>query len=218
MIKIEQFTFNPFQENTYVLYDESKECVIIDPGCYEPHEQEELAQFIANKELNPVILALTHSHIDHVLGSHFICNRFKLKPQIHRLDLETLRNVKNYAHVYGFSGYQPSPEPEIFLKEENPFTFGNSTLEIRFVPGHAPGHIVFISHEDKFVINGDCIFYGSIGRTDLPGGDHQTLLSSIRNALFSLPDDYKVYTGHGIPTTIGFEKENNPFLQEELES
>ena len=130
MIKIEQFTFNPFQENTYVLYDESKECIIIDPGCYEPHEQEELTQFITSKNLNPVILALTHSHIDHVLGNQFICNRFKLKPQIHQLDLETLRNVKNYSHIYGFAGYQPSPEPEIFLEEGNPMTFGNSTLEI----------------------------------------------------------------------------------------
>lgn len=214
MINIEQFTFNPFQENTYVLFDETKECIIIDPGCYEAHEQQELVQFIKENELNPVILALTHSHIDHVLGNHFVCNNFNLKPQIHQLDLTTLRSVENYAHLYGFPGYQPSPEPEFFLTEENPVSFGNSILEIRFVPGHAPGHIVFISHEDKFVINGDCLFHGSIGRTDLPGGDHQTLLDSIRNSLFSLPNDYKVYTGHGAPTTIGFEKENNPFLQE----
>ena len=214
MTEVAQLTFNPFQENTYVLYDETKECVIIDPGCYERNEQEKLVEFIENKGLTPVKLLLTHSHIDHVLGCYFVSNHYQLKPELHALDLETLTSVPNYAHVYGFPGYQPSPEPEVFLKEGTNVEFGNTVLEVRFVPGHAPGHIVFISNEEKFVINGDCLFYGSIGRTDLPGGDHQTLLDSIRRELFSLPEDYKVYTGHGEPTTIGFEKANNPFLKQ----
>ena len=212
MTEVVQLTFNPFQENTYILFDETKECVIIDPGCYERHEQEELVEFIAEKGLTPVKLLSTHSHIDHVLGNYFVSKQYDLLPEVHKLDLETLINVQSYAHVYGFTGYQPSPEPTSFLEEGTDVEFGNTKLEVRFVPGHAPGHVVFISHEQKFVINGDCLFYGSIGRTDLPGGDHQTLLDSIRRELFSLPDDYKVYCGHGPATTIGFEKQNNPFL------
>ncbi|MFT7614718.1 MAG: hydroxyacylglutathione hydrolase [Parvicellaceae bacterium] len=213
MTQVAQITFNPFQENTYVLFDESKECVIIDPGCYEVAEQEELVKFIEENELKVVRLLLTHSHIDHVLGNYFVCEHFGVKPELHALDLETLTSVSSYAHVYGFPGYQPSPEPENFIKEGTNVEFGNTSLEVRFVPGHAPGHIVFICNEDKFVINGDCLFHGSIGRTDLPGGDHQTLLDSIKRELFSLPEDYTVYTGHGQPTSVGFEKMNNPFLQ-----
>lgn len=212
MTEVAQLTFNPFQENTYVVFDDTKDCVIIDPGCYERHEELELVEFIENNGLNPVRLLLTHSHIDHVLGNDFVCRQFALKPEVHESDLQTLLSVVNYAHVYGFEGYKPSPEPESFIAEGTTLEFGTTKLEVRFVPGHAPGHIVFINHEEKFVINGDCLFYGSIGRTDLPGGDHQTLLDSIRRELFSLPDDYKVYCGHGQPTTIGFEKQNNPFL------
>ena len=213
MTQVAQLTFNPFQENTYVLFDESKECVIIDPGCYEVAEQESLVKFIEENELKVTRLLLTHSHIDHVLGNSFVCNHFGVKPEAHALDLETLANVSSYAHVYGFPGYIPSPEPENLIKEGTNIEFGNTTLEVRFVPGHAPGHVVFICNEEKFVINGDCLFHGSIGRTDLPGGDHQTLLDSIKRELFSLPEDYTVYTGHGQPTSIGFEKMNNPFLQ-----
>ncbi len=212
MAEVVQLTFNPFQENTYIVFDETKECIIIDPGCYERHEEEELIEFINSNNLKPVRLISTHSHIDHVLGNDFISKQYGLLPEVHKLDLDTLLRVESYAHVYGFTGYKPSPEPTNFIEEGVDVTFGNTSLEVRFVPGHAPGHVVFISHPDKFVINGDCLFYGSIGRTDLPGGDHQTLLDSIRRELFSLPDDYQVYCGHGPATSIGFEKENNPFL------
>jgi glyoxylase-like metal-dependent hydrolase (beta-lactamase superfamily II) len=214
MINVAHFTFNPFQENTFILYDETKECIIIDPGCYSPDEEQELADFIENNQLNPVMLVSTHSHIDHVLGNYFVCSKYDLTPCIHPEDLSTLQNVKTYAHLYGFGNYQPSPEPEVFIREGETVNFGKSSLEVRFVPGHAPGHIVLISQSDGFVINGDCLFYGSIGRTDLPGGDHQTLLDSIRRELFTLPDDLEVYAGHGPKTTIGFEKENNPFLRQ----
>ncbi len=213
MINVKQFTFNPFQENTFVLFDDTNECVIIDPGCHTREEETELADFIAQQGLKPVRLISTHSHIDHVLGNYFVFKTYDLTPTIHNKDLDTLIRVKDYAHVYGFNDYQPSPEPTEFLIEKTNVQFGNSSLEVRFVPGHAPGHIVLVSMEDSFVINGDCLFYGSIGRTDLPGGDHETLLDSIRRELFTLPDHFVVYTGHGPSTTIGFEKGHNPFLR-----
>jgi len=212
MISIKKFTFNPFQENTYVLFDETKECVIVDPGCYEPHEEEELDKFITNTGLKPVKLISTHSHIDHVLGNKFVMEKYGVNLHVHSKDLDTLMAVVTYAASYGFMEYKPCAEPTHFIKEGEELTFGNSKLEVRFVPGHAPGHVVFIAKEEKFVVNGDCLFHGSIGRTDLPGGDHATLLKNIRQQLFTLPNDFVVYCGHGPETQIGFEKQNNPFL------
>lgn len=212
MISIKKFTFNPFQENTYVLYDETKECIIIDPGCYEPTEEGELTTFISEHYLTPVKIVSTHSHIDHVLGNKFVKDRYEIEIYVHPLDLQTFELGLSSAMMYGISRYQPNEIPNHFLEEGDLVTFGNSTLDVLFVPGHAPGHIVLVGKEEKFVINGDCLFYGSIGRTDLPGGDHQTLLTNIKTKLFTLPDDYTVYCGHGPETTIGFEKLNNPFL------
>jgi len=213
MIKKQKITFNPFQENTVILWDETKECVIIDAGCYEKEEQEYLVDFIGKNELKPVKLISTHSHIDHVLGNTFVVNKYNIPLEIHQKDEETLKSVGLYAGNYGFGMYQESPLPSSYLKAGENVKFGNSELEVRFVPGHAPGHVVFIAREEKFVINGDCLFRGSIGRTDLPGGDYDTLISSIKSQLFTLPNDFVVYCGHGPETTIGFEKENNPFLQ-----
>lgn len=213
MITVKKFTFNPFQENTYLLFDETKECVIIDPGCYEPHEQEELVGFIEANELKVVKLLSTHSHIDHVLGNKFVMEKYGVDLYIHSKDLETLTAVETYAATYGFMNYQPCVSPNNFLEEGEKVSFGSSQLEIKFVPGHAPGHIVFVAKDEKFVINGDCLFHGSIGRTDLPGGDHQTLLDSIKRELFALPNDFVVYCGHGPETTIGHEKQHNPFLK-----
>lgn len=212
MIEVAKLTFNPFQENTYLLFDETKECIIVDPGCYTTEEQVTLEQYIEEKELKPVRLINTHSHIDHILGNAFVCKQYNLLPEIHPLDLQTQKAVPSYAHVYGFNGYVPSPEPNSFLSIKEPVRFGNSELELRFVPGHAPGHVVLIAHEEELVINGDCLFLGSIGRTDLPGGNLNTLLSSIQSELFTLPDNYTVFCGHGPETTIGFEKERNPYF------
>lgn len=212
MVSVKKFVFNPFQENTYVLYDDSKECVIIDPGCYQPQEEKALIDFISENGLKPTMLISTHSHIDHVFGNKFVVEHYKIPLYIHENDLETLERVPSYAPMYGFPDFQESPSPSGYFDLNKGISFGNSHLEIVYVPGHAPGHVAFISKEDKFVINGDCLFYGSIGRTDLPGGDHNTLLQSIREKLFTLPDDFKVYCGHGPETTIGFEKANNPFL------
>ena len=212
MLNIEVFTFNPFQENTYVLYDSNSNCVIIDPGCYERTEKEELKSFIETKNLVPKQLLNTHCHIDHVLGNYFVSKTYNLPLEMHQDDIPTLNSVNDAAHVYGFADYEKSPNPEVFLIENDQIVIGESILDILFTPGHAPGHIVFINHEQKFVIGGDVLFYGSIGRSDLPGGDHETLIQSIKEKLLTLDDDYEVYPGHGTKTTIGFERNNNPFL------
>ncbi|MDB4089131.1 MBL fold metallo-hydrolase [Flavobacteriales bacterium] len=212
MISVQKLTFNPFQENTYILFDETKECVIIDPGCYEEHEQNELKQFIELYELKPIKLISTHSHIDHVLGNKFVMDTYGIELQIHKQDLQTLVSVPTYAGNYGFTNYQACDAPSSFFEEGDKITFGNSELDILFVPGHAPGHVAFVAKEEKFVINGDCLFRESVGRVDLPGGDAETLVRSIKTKIFALSDEFVVYCGHGPETTIGFEKVNNRFL------
>ena len=211
MIQIASFVFGPFQENTYILYDETKECAIIDPGCYSTDEKNALAQHIADLGLSPVKLLLTHAHIDHVLGNNFVCGKYNLKPEMHTNDLVMLQSLKTIGNMYGIPA-EPSPEPEIFLGETDAARFGNSELKILFTPGHSPGSICFYHPEQKFAIAGDVLFYESIGRTDLPGGDYNTLIKSIREKLFALPDDFKIYSGHGQLTTIGHERKYNPFL------
>lgn len=212
MIQIKKLTFNPFQENTYILFDETKECVIIDPGCYTKAEQQMLVDFISENELKPVKLLNTHCHIDHVLGNYFVSKTYNLDLGVHELDVVTLNAVSTYSHLYGFEAYQLSPKPSYFLNEGDLIKFGNSTLEVIFCPGHAPGHVVFYNSDQQFVINGDVLFQGSFGRVDLPGGDFNTLKNSIINKMFNLPDEVVVYTGHGGETTIGTEKKYNPIL------
>lgn len=211
-MKIQSFAFNPFQENTYVLYDESGECLIIDPGCHNSTEEQELCSFIENNELKPVKLLNTHCHIDHILGNAFVANKYDLGLEMHEKDVPTLKGSSQAANMYGFN-LDNSIEPEKFLKEGEKIKFGNSELDILFVPGHAPGHIAFVAHKNKFVIGGDVLFQGSIGRTDLPGGDYDTLINSIKSKFLPLGDDYTVYSGHGPATNIAFERENNPFLK-----
>ncbi|MCZ4223887.1 MBL fold metallo-hydrolase [Pedobacter rhodius] len=212
MINIKLFTFNAYSENTYVLFDETKECVIIDPGMYEGFEQNELVSFIKENNLNPVLLLNTHCHLDHVFGNKFVFDTWGLKPQFHKGELQVLQSVPGYAPQMGFSKYELSPEPETFLEETGTVKFGNSTLELIFAPGHSPAHLCFYGKADGFLIGGDVLFYGSIGRTDLPGGNHQQLINNIETKLFKLPDAVKVYPGHGPATTIGFEKEHNPYF------
>ena len=206
MIEIKSLTFNPLQENMYVLFDETKECVIIDPGCYQQNEEEELAKFITDNNLKPVRLLNTHCHIDHVLGNKFVAEKYKL-------DLQLLQSVPNYAPSYGIA-YAGSPEPSNFLDEGDIIEFGNSKLEILFTPGHAPGHITFYNREQEFMISGDVLFYQSIGRTDLPGGDYKTLIDTVTQKMFPMGDNYKVHCGHGSSTTIGQERKFNPFFNQ----
>ncbi len=212
-LNLKKFKFNDFQENTYLLYNDEGYGIIIDPGCYYKQEQDELKSFIAENDITIKRLIMTHSHIDHILGCYFVSKEYGVIPEVHAEDLQTFEAVKTYADVYGFKNYTEASTPKTSLKEGELIKFDDDNeLEIRFVPGHAPGHVVFVNHQDKYVINGDCLFMGSIGRTDLPGGNHEQLLASIRRELFSLPDDYKVYCGHGPETTIGYEKQHNPFL------
>ena len=211
-MKIKSFTFNTFQENTYIVYDNSNECIIIDPGCYSEGEQEELKKFIIKQNLNPVKLINTHCHIDHILGNQFIINQWGVELYIHKADLPMLESAENIAKMYGFENYAKSPFPEHFLEENDIIKFGESNFKILFTPGHAPGHICLHNKKNNLLIGGDLIFKGSIGRTDLPGGNYEILIQSIKNKIFPLSNDTKIFCGHGPSTNIGHEKETNPFL------
>jgi hydroxyacylglutathione hydrolase len=211
MIQIASFVFNPFQENTYLLYDDSKECAIVDPGCYYPEEKKLLSGFIEENNLTPVKLLLTHTHIDHIMGNNYICAKYKLKIEMNELEAAMLKNAKMIGDMYGIA-VEPSPDAEIFLSVSDTVRFGTSELKILFTPGHSVGSLCFYNVEQKFAIAGDVLFNESIGRTDLPGGDYETLMKSIHEKLFTLPDEVKIYPGHGPETTIGHEKKYNPFL------
>jgi glyoxylase-like metal-dependent hydrolase (beta-lactamase superfamily II) len=211
MIQIKIFTFNPFSENTYVLYDETGECVIIDPGCYDAQEQQELSDFIAHTQLRPVKLLNTHCHVDHVFGNLYTAEKWNLKLHMHREDLPVLESFPKVCQIYGLKG-SAQPQPSVFLEEGDEVKFGNSSMKILCTPGHSPGSVCFYSEAQKLIIGGDVLFQGSIGRTDLPGGNFETLENSIRTKLYVLPDDVKVYPGHGPHTVIGWEKVNNPFV------
>lgn len=211
MLKVEKFTCNPYRENTYVVYNEMSECAFIDPGMYDAEEQNEIVKFIQENKLNPIMLLNTHAHIDHVLGNKFVFDNWGLKPQMHEGELPFLHAVFSYAPQMGIR-YEPSPDPEQFLSEAGTIMLGSDLLELVFAPGHSAAHLCFYAPKENFLIGGDVLFYNSIGRTDLPGGNHQQLLDSIKNKLWPLPDDCTVYAGHGPETTIGFEKKTNPFL------
>ena len=212
MTQIKSFVFNPFSENTYVLYDDTREAVIIDPGCYEQREKDALTSFIEQNNLKPVKLLNTHAHIDHVLGNAFVKRKYGIDLYLHESDLPVLKAVAVLAPNYGMRAYEEA-EVDHFLEAGQTITFGNTELEVRFVPGHAPGHVAFVNHADQFVIGGDVLFQGSIGRTDFPLSDFETLARSIRTQFYTLPDNYTVYAGHMGTTTIGKEKTTNPFVR-----
>jgi glyoxylase-like metal-dependent hydrolase (beta-lactamase superfamily II) len=212
-MKIKSFAFNPFHENTYVVYDDTKECIIIDPGCYTDKERYQLRSFITSEGLKPVKLINTHCHIDHVLGNKFVSELWDLELYMHIEDLPLLENAGNIGKMYGLEDYEGSPYPKHFLAQDDTLTFGESSFKILFTPGHAPGHICLYSKENNLLIAGDVLFQVSIGRTDLPGGDHSTLINSIITQLFPLSNETQVFCGHGPSTNLGYEKEHNPFLQ-----
>lgn len=211
MIKVQPFTFNPsFYENTYVLYDDTLECIVVDPGCFYKEEQEELSGFIAENKLKVMKVINTHCHIDHVLGNAFVQKKYTAPLYIPKPEEEVFYAAKTYAGLYGFNGYEEG-FVDGYIKEGWEVKFGNSRLEVLFVPGHSPGHMALYHKEQRFCVAGDVLFDGSIGRSDLPGGDHHTLIASIQNVLFPLGDDVVVYPGHGPSTTIGKEKATNPY-------
>lgn len=211
MLQIHSFVFNPLQENTYVLADETKECVIIDPGCYDAEERYELADLIETNGLTVKMLLNTHCHVDHVLGNAFVKETYRTKLYIHPTETAVLQSVKVYAPHYGIFQYAEA-EPDAFFQEGETLVFGNQQLQVLFVPGHSPGHVAFYHAAQKVLIGGDVLFRNSIGRTDLPGGNFDTLIHSIHEKLFTLADDVTVYPGHGPETTIGYEKRTNPFV------
>jgi len=206
------FTFNPFAENTYILYDETKECAVFDPGCSNADEQQQLVDFIIANDLKPVKLVNTHCHIDHVLGNRFISDKYNLPLVSHRGEKVVLDMQPQISAMYQIA-YDPSPDITQFLDEGDVLSFGNSMLKVFFTPGHSPASISFYHEESEILIAGDVLFQGSIGRTDLPGGDFDTLAKSIREKLYVLPDGVVVYPGHGPSTKIGVEKATNPFVK-----
>lgn len=212
-MRVQSFTFNPFAENTFVLYDGTGECAIVDPGCFDLAEQKELADFIADQNLKPVHLLQTHCHIDHIFGIPFVHEKYGLAPRMHKGEQIVLKYSRQMAEVYG-TPVDEMPEPGAFLGEEDVVTFGNTSLEIFLTPGHSPASICFFDRSGKQLISGDVLFNGSIGRTDLPGGDYKTLMESIFSKLLTLDDDVKVYPGHMEETTIGAERRTNPFILE----
>ncbi len=212
MAEIVQLVFNDFSENTYLVYDDTGECAIIDPGCHSPAERQELAAEIARRQLRPVRLLNTHCHLDHVFGNAFVANAYGLELEIHRDDLPILQAVPQVCALYGLPQPEPSPMPGRYLEEGVAVTFGHTRLQVLHTPGHSPGSVTFFCEADRFIICGDVLFYGSIGRTDFPGGHFDTLISSIKGKLFPLGDDVRVYSGHGTVTSIGFERAHNPFL------
>jgi hydroxyacylglutathione hydrolase len=211
MANVRSFTNNPYQENTYILWDESGECAIIDPGMETAAEQNAVVTFIRENNLKPVLLLNTHCHIDHVLGNKFIFDQYGLKPRFHAGELSLLEAVVAYAPAMGIR-YEVSPLPDEYLPETGTVHFGNTELKLIFAPGHSPAHLCFYDKTANILIGGDVLFRNSIGRTDLPGGSMTQLLDNIEQKLFTLPDDCTVYPGHGPETTIGFEKQTNPFL------
>jgi glyoxylase-like metal-dependent hydrolase (beta-lactamase superfamily II) len=208
---IQTFTFNPFEENTYIVYDETLQCAIIDPGCYMPEEKEEMLAFIAEKKLKPVLLLNTHCHVDHIFGNKLVYDTFGLKPQFHKDELRLLEAAGEYSKQWGIY-LDPSPAPEKFLTESEIVSFGTTQFSLLLTPGHSPGSLCFYNEAEKVILSGDVLFQMSIGRFDLPGGDEKTLLQSIKTKLLTLPPDITVYPGHGSTTTIGFEKMYNPYL------
>jgi len=211
MITVNRFPFNAFQVNTYVLNDETNQCVVIDAGMQGPDEEKQIVSYIEGNQLKPVLLLNTHTHIDHILGNAFLAEKYNLPLAAHRDAEKFLTNAAAYAITFGIT-LNDVKSIDRFLDDKINLNFGNSSLEILHTPGHADGSLCFYSAADGFVIVGDVLFKDSIGRTDLPTGDYGVLQKSIWEKLFTLTDETVVYPGHGPETTIGFEKVNNPFV------
>jgi glyoxylase-like metal-dependent hydrolase (beta-lactamase superfamily II) len=211
MLHLKEMTFNPFQENTYIVYNDQKEAIIFDPGCSNQHEREELISFIKSNKLIPKRLINTHCHIDHVLGNRFVAHQYDLKLEAHQNEKSVLGSCKVVSQMYGIP-YEESPMIHSFISEGDSIALGDDVFEVFLCPGHSPGSLCFYNKDAAMLIGGDVLFMGSIGRTDLPGGDYNTLISSIKNKLFKLPDNTSVHSGHGPATNIGKEKRSNPFL------
>jgi len=211
MLKIKQFIFNPLQENTFLAFNDEGDCAVIDPGCNSEYEYEELTDFITESRLTPKYLLNTHCHLDHVFGNKFIADTYGLQLHLHPGEKVVLDAAPEVAQRWGLP-FEPYEGDLIFLEEGSRVKLGQYELEVLLTPGHSPASISFYCASQRLVLSGDVLFYQSIGRTDLPGGDYETLITSIREKLFTLPEDVRVYPGHGGSTNIGYERKNNPFL------
>ena len=212
MLTVQRFTFNPVQENTYVVYNEKGQCCIIDPGCYFASEETALKNFIDENQLQPVYLLNTHCHLDHIFGNRFVQMTWGLELHLHPLEKAVLEYGPASGQLWQlpFVNYEG---PLHFIDEGAEISLGDEILDVLLTPGHSPGHLSFYSKPHKFLISGDVLFQGSVGRTDLPGGDFETLEQSIKTKLFLLPEDVIVHPGHGDSTTIGDEMKTNPFVK-----
>ena len=211
MTQMKIFVFNPFQENTFLLYDETKECVIIDAGCNEEHEFQQVDNFLQENNLKLMYIINTHCHIDHIMGNSYLVKKYGVESIAHKYDMPLLERSNDMAMAFGFNVQQP-PVPNKFVQEGDEITFGNTNLKVIHVPGHSPGSIVLYNEHEKYLIAGDVLFSGGIGRADLPGGDYETLIKGIQEKLFSLNGDIVVYPGHGESTSIEKERTSNPFF------
>ena len=212
MLNVVVFTFNPFQENTYLITNEQNQCWIVDPGMYSPQEAAQMISYITDNGLIPQAIINTHAHIDHILGVQVLTDKYKLPFGIHMHELPVLERAADTAAMFGFE-LKEVPKATFYINAGEPLKLGDDTLEVYYTPGHSPGSISFYYPEGNWVLSGDVLFSGSIGRTDLPGGDFDTLIKSIRSWLFVLPDITTVLSGHGPATSIGEEKRHNPFLK-----
>ncbi len=211
-MQIEKFTFNPFQVNSYIIYDHTGECLIIDASCYNKTEIKEIEEFISGNDLKPVMIINTHGHVDHLPGNAYLAEKYSIEVALNKDDLFLVENAVQQGLFFGFEISKP-PVPSVFLRDKQIINFGSSSLEVRHAPGHSPGSVVLYSAADGFAITGDVLFAGSIGRTDLPGGSYEVLISSIKSQLLTLPGETIVYPGHGLPSTIENERMHNPFLK-----
>ncbi|NVO20819.1 MAG: MBL fold metallo-hydrolase [Bacteroidetes bacterium] len=211
MIEVQKFTFNPFAVNTYVVSGKNRECIIVDPACMDHREEKELSSYIHENHLTPVMMVNTHFHVDHIVGNSFVCDTYGLRPIAHKNGKIFWETAREFGSVFGLN-IKEVRIPEEFIEEGDVLMTDDLQLRVLYTPGHADGHICLVNDTQQFVITGDVLFYGSIGRTDLPTGDYDLLKHSIEEKLFILPPEYKVFPGHGPDTSIGYEKLNNPFL------
>jgi len=212
MLYVQSFSFNPFQENTYLLINDKKQCWIVDPGMYDNSETNSFIQYLQKSGLQPQSIINTHTHLDHIFGVQSLKDAYQIPFGIHEADVPVLKNAKGSAAMFGLE--MPSvPVPDFYIKENERLALGDDSVEVRLTPGHSPGSISFYYEPGNWVVSGDVLFAGGIGRTDLPGGHYNTLIQAIRTQLFTLPADTKVFSGHGPATTVGYEQQHNSFLR-----